>query len=125
MKKGPILAVALVAFSLTAVAAEKAKRHDIKIFSATEVNGAQLKPGDYQVAFTDGSAVFYRGGKEVAKAAARSEEAASKFANNSVVYQADERTLLEVRFEGSKQKLVLEGVSAKAGGAKATAGSQN
>jgi hypothetical protein len=125
MRKGSILAVVLVAFTLTAVAAEKVKKHSFKLFSTTDVNGVELKAGDYQVAFADNSATFYRNGKEIAKAVARTEEAAAKFERNSVLYLGDERTLSEIRFEGSKQKVVLEGVSAKAGGSKATSGTKD
>ena len=96
-----------------------------KLYTASEINGVELKPGDYQGAFADNSATFYRNGKEVAKAAARSEEVPTKFTTSSVVYQHDDRTLTEIRFEGSNKKLVLEGATAKARGAKATSGAQN
>jgi len=126
MRKNLAVAVALVAFTLTAMAGEKVKKHSFKVFNPTEVNGVQLKPGDYAVAFTDGSAVFYRDGKEVAKAAARKEEAASKFAMNGLLYLSDEKTLSEIRLGGTNQKVVLDGVTAaKSGAAKSPSGTQN
>src|SRR5258706_8573430 len=113
MRKNLAVAVALVAFTLTAMAGEKVKKHSFKVFSNTDVNGVQLKPGDYTLAYTDGSAVFYRDGKEVAKAAARTEDVSAKFDRNSLLYLSDEKTLCEIRIGGSNQKVVLDGVSAK------------
>jgi hypothetical protein len=125
MRKNLAVAVALVAFTLTAMAGEKVKKHSFKIFNNTDVNGVQLKPGDYSVAFTDGSAVFYRDGKEVAKAAARTEDAPAKFASNGLLYLSDEKTLAEIRMGGTNQKVILDGVSAKSGTSKAPSGTQN
>jgi hypothetical protein len=125
MRKHVVLAVALAAFTLTAVAGEKVKKHSMKIFNPTEVNGVQLRPGDYAVAFSEGSAIFYRDGKEVAKAAARKEDAPSKFASNSLLYLGDERTLSEIRLGGTSQKVILEGVTAaKSGAAKPSSRTQ-
>ena len=89
------------------------------------VNGVQLKPGEYSVAFNDGSAVFYRDGKEVAKAAARTEAATAKFSTNSLLYLSDEKTLSEIRLGGTSQKVVLDGVTAaKSGSSKSSPGTQ-
>jgi len=126
MRKNLGIAVALVAFTLTAMAGEKVKKHSFKVFNPTEVNGIQLKPGDYAVAFSEGSAVFYRDGKEVAKAAARTEDATTKFSGNGLLYLSDERTLSEIRIGGTSQKVVLDGVTtAKSGASKAPSGTQN
>jgi len=126
MRKHLAVAVALAAFTLTAMAGEKVKKHSFKVFNPTEVNGVQLKPGDYAVAFTEGSAVFYRDGKEVAKAAARTEDSSSKFASNSLLYLSDEKTLSEIRLGGTSQKVILDGVAAaKSGTSKSPSGTQN
>jgi len=126
MRKNLAVAVALVAFTLTAMAGEKVKKHAFKIFNSTEVNGVQLKPGEYAVAFKEGSAVFYRDGKEVAKAAARTEDGSAKFATNSLLYLSDEKTLSEIRMGGTNQKVILDGVTAaKSGTAKTPSGTQN
>ena len=125
MRKNLAVAVALVAFTLTAMAGEKVKKHAFKIFNNTDVNGVQLKPGDYTVAFTDGSAVFFHDGKEIARAAARTEDASAKFDRNSLLYLTDEKTLSEIRIGGTSQKVILDGVSAKSGSSKAPSGTQN
>ena len=125
MRKTLLVAAVLAAVTVTAAAAEKVKRHSLTIFSNSDINGVQLKPGEYQVAFEDNSVVFYRGRKEVAKAPARTEQVGSKYERNAVLYLGDERTVSEIRLEGSNQKLVVEGAAARAGAAKATAGSQN
>ena len=125
MKKISILAVALVAFTLTAMAGEKTKKHSIKLLTDTEVSGVPLKTGEYRLAYTGGSAIFYRDGKEVAKAAARTEEVAKKYERASMVYLSDERTLSEIRLEGTNTKVIIEGATAKAGSGKAPSGTQN
>lgn len=126
MRKNLAVAVALVAFTLTAMAGEKVKKHSFKVFNNTEVNGVQLKPGDYSVAFSDGSAVFYRDGKEVAKTAARTEDTSTKFATNSLLYLSDEKTLSEIRLGGTSQKVILDGVTAaKSGTTKSSPGTHN
>ncbi len=125
MKKTSILAVALAAFTLTAMAGEKVKRHVFQISNETDVNGVQLKSGEYELAYTGGSAIFYRNGKEVAKAAARTEEAAAKYSSNSLLYLSDERTLSEIRLGGTNKKVVIDGAAAKAGTGKIPSGTQN
>ena len=110
MRKATLLAFALVVVSLSVSAGTK--RHAFKLFGPSEVNGTVLKAGDYTVAIEQGNAVFYKEGKEVAKAPAHSEENGSKYAVNSIVYGADERVVNEIRLGGSTTKLVLDGVSA-------------
>ncbi len=125
MRKNLAVVVALAAFTLTAMAGEKVKKHSLKLYTNTEVNGVQLKPGEYAVAFKEGSAMFYRDGKEVAKAAARSEDVASKFATNGLLYLSDEKTLSEIRLGGTNQKVILDGVTAAKSGTSKTQGTQN
>ena len=113
MRKVTLLMFALVMVSLTVSAGTK--RHAIKLFGPSEVNGTVLKAGDYAVAIEQGNAVFYREGKEVAKAPAHAEENASKYTVNSVLYGADERVVNEIRLGGSSTRLVLDGVTAAKG----------
>jgi hypothetical protein len=110
MRKITVLVCALIAGSLTVSAA--AKRHTIKFFGPTDVNGVELKPGEYDVALEGGTAVFYRGRKEVAKAPAHEEQNAKKYDISTIVYRADQRVLNEIRIGGSTTKLVLTGASA-------------
>ncbi len=122
MRRITLLVLALVIVSLAVSAGTK--RHPIRLFTPSDVNGTELKPGEYNVALEDGNAVFYRGSKAVAKSPAHSEENASKFANNSIVYNADERVVMEVRIGGSNTKLVLDGTAVAKGSSRPTSGTK-
>ena len=109
MRKGFVLAVTVLAFTLVASAGPKAKKQAVTLFLDTEIAGTQLRAGDYQVAIENGTAIFFRSGKEVAKTAVRGEDAGQKYETNSMVYGEDGKSLREIRLGGSKTKLVIEG----------------
>ena len=125
MKKSAMVVLAVLALSLAASAGSKLKRQTVKLFHATEINGVELKPGEYAVAVEEGQVIFSQGRKEIAKAAVRVEENTEKYSANTMVYAGDERTLLEIRLAGSAEKLLLEGAaSASAGAGRSTSGKQ-
>lgn len=121
MKKGSIVVLAVLALSLAASAGAKAQRHTVKLFHPTEINGVELKPGEYSVAVEEGQVIFLQGRKEVAKAPVRAEQNAEKYSVNTMVYTADEHTLIEIRLGGSATKLMLERA---AGSGRSTSGKQ-
>ena len=123
MKKGPMVVLAVLALSLAASAGSRVKRHTVKLFHPTEINGVELKPGEYAVAVEEGQVIFSQGRKELAKAAVRVEENTGKYSANTMVYAGDEHILLEIRLAGSAEKLLLEG-AASAGAGRSTSGKQ-
>jgi hypothetical protein len=115
MKKVALLLTVTVVFSLGAWAGGKAKKYSVKFHSDTEVNGAVIKAGQYEVAVADGAAVVLNGRKELAKAPVSVVENDEKYTANSLLYQADSKTLKEIRLGGTKTKLVLGDVAAGGG----------
>ena len=108
-----LLGALVLSLAVTEIpAAAKIKRHSITLYHPAEVNGVTLKPGKYNVALVGDSVVFYQGSKEVAKAPGRAEVNGATHAGNSVVYDSEMRSLLEVRPAGSNTKLVLDNSTA-------------
>ncbi len=104
--KGLIFAVAMLALTLVASAAPKAKKVSLTLFSDTTVSGTTLKPGEYQVVIEDNSATFLREGREVVKVAVETQEAPQKFAQTEVL--TDGNTLKELDLGGTTTKLIVK-----------------
>ncbi len=119
MKKGFVMFVTVMALSVAAMAAPKAKKQNFELLRDSEIAGTQLKPGDYQVSVDNGIATVYHNGKSVGSFTVRSEEGATKFEGTQVVYSTDDHKVIEIRLAGTSTKLHVEapaGVSGAASG---------
>ena len=125
MKKSSLFVLVVLAFSLAAAAGSKVKRQTVQLFQSTEINGVELRPGQYTVAVEQGQVTFSQGRKELAKAAVRAQQNAGKYSATSMVYAGPGHTLIEIRLAGSADKLVLEGAaSASSGSGRSTSARQ-
>jgi hypothetical protein len=105
-----VLAILFVA-SLWAAAANS---RTLSFKTPVKLNGAEMMPGFYEVAWVthspEATVTFTRNGKVVATAAGKLVERETKYPADAVVYSnnADgSHTLKELRFGGSKQVLVF------------------
>lgn len=115
MKRLAVILLVLLTVSWAVTGMAKAKRYSVDLNVPIEVGGTQLKPGVYDYTVEDGTVIFYRGPKEVARAAARTEKNDSKYVSTSVVYSAEGGALKEIRVGGSATKVIVEaGTVAKA-----------
>lgn len=125
MKK--LIARTVITLALVSLAGASAlagdQRSRIRLEADTRVGGATVEAGSYDVKFDEesGELTFQKGGKVVAKAKARSEQAASK--HRSTIYTIAQenggRVLRSIGFGGSRQVAVI----GEAGGA-TTGGTQ-
>jgi hypothetical protein len=85
-----------------------AKSYNVTLFQAATVGGADLKPGDYKVEFTESKATM-KAGKVSAEAPVKVESSDQKYDATSVRYQnADGKLRIqEIRLGGTKTKLVF------------------
>jgi hypothetical protein len=113
MRKMIARTVITLAISTLTVATALAgdQRSKIKLDEDTRVGGATVEAGSYDVRFDEesGEISFVKGGKVVAKAKARAEQAASKHRSTTFVVAEENggRVLRSVGFGGSKQTAVV------------------
>ncbi len=105
MKRLLTLVLSVMALSWGLYANAKIKKHDLLVSSPVEVGSTQLKPGNYEVAVVDNDLVFYRDGKEVAKAPVKVEELGSKNGQTEMISSSNKLT--ELHLSGETTKLVL------------------
>ena len=100
--------IALLTFTFTAAAGQKALKYDILLPMPTTVAGTTLEPGGYQV-LVDGRFVkFYRDGKEVAKAAVQGQENGRMFDVTETVIALDGHSIEEIDLAGTTVKWTLK-----------------
>jgi hypothetical protein len=105
MRKSVLLALSLVLVFCFLVQAKS--RQTITVFNAGNLAGTELKPGEYAVDVADGQVIFFKGKKEVARAAVRTEQADKKFETSAIIYEGGKIT--EIHLAGSNQRLVVSG----------------
>lgn len=110
------LTVALL-ISITAFAADMHKG-SLAVANPIQVNGKQLKPGDYIVRWQgEGPTVnlqFLQNGKEVATAPATVLPLDKKASEDATEVKGSDRQLSAIRFSGQKYELDLTGEKAQA-----------
>lgn len=109
MKGKALLFAFVLAFTFLAAAATGVKKQDIVLPIQTSVAGATLKPGVYQVAVDGGFVIFFRDGKEVAKAAVQGADSGKKFDSTETVIAADGHSIEEIDLAGATTKWTLSG----------------
>lgn len=91
-----------------------AANYRVSLHQDANVNGKQIKAGDYKIEVKDNMAVMKRG-KETVEVPVRTETNASKFSSTQIQY-ADNNTVQEIRIGGTNTKLVFgNGESANTG----------
>lgn len=110
------IAIALLLVTLAGTATlGKSKRKQITFDTAIKVNGTVVKAGSYDVVFDDSAneLSILKGGKVVAKTAARLEQRASKARDTRFTRRMEE--LVSVTFGGSNQDVVVGQAGMQAG----------
>jgi hypothetical protein len=114
--KGLLLGLAL----LLATSAFAANKGSLSVSEAVNVNGKQLKAGDYKVTWEGAGpnvkVNIMKGNKVVATAPAQVVELSNAPSDNAAVVSNDggRRSLSEIRFSGKKYALAFGGETAKA-----------
>ena len=83
-----------------------ATTYHVTLFQPSVVNGTELKPGDYKVEIKNDKAVFSQGKTSTEAPVKVVEDAQQKYRSNVVRYGPESR-VQEVRFGGTKTKLVF------------------
>jgi hypothetical protein len=91
-----------------------AANYRVSIHQDANVDGKQVKAGDYKIAVEGNTAVLKRG-KESIEVPVKSEQASSKFSSTQIQY-ADNNTVQEIRIGGTNTKLVFGGSNGSAAG---------
>ena|ERR1035437_4552024 len=107
MKKLSRVTLVVLMLMLGTFAFAKNKQYELQLGQEVQVSGVQLKPGTYQVEIDGNSLVFYKGKKEVAKVAVRTEEQSKKIESTSSTVEKGQ--LKAVELAGTKTRLIVEG----------------
>lgn len=91
-----------------------AANYRVSLHQDANVNGKQMKAGDYKIEVKENMAVIKRG-KETIEVPVRTETGASKFSSTQIQY-ADNNTVQEIRIGGTNTKLVFGGAGNPGGG---------
>ena len=91
--------------SIALAVAGAATSYKVTFSTPVVVNGAQLKPGDYQVELKENTAVIKQG-KTVAEAPVKVENSDRKFDRSAV--RIDGSQVVEIRLGGTHMRLVFE-----------------
>lgn len=95
----------ILGFASVALAvASAASGYKVTFYQPVTVNGAKLKPGDYNVEVNGSTAVLKRG-KTVAEAPVKVQNDTEKFKTNSVRMEGDQ--VAEIRLGGTHTRLVF------------------
>lgn len=80
----------------------------VTLFQSSNVNGTELRPGDYKLELADNKAVISKG-KQSVEAEVKVETAESKFSSTSVRYQSvdGKMKIREIRLGGTNTRLVF------------------
>jgi len=101
MIKNVLLGLSTVALAI----ASAATTYKVTFSTPVVINGAQLKPGDYQVELKENTALIKQG-KTITEAPVKVENASQKFERSSV--RLDGSQVEEIRLGGTHTKLVFE-----------------
>ena len=104
------LLVSVIVFASMALAADKAKTYDLKLYQPAMVGDTELKAGEYRLKVMDDQKAVIKGGKLQKEAAVQVEQSDSKFNTTSVrLSTGDKPQIQEIRLGGTKTKLVFTG----------------
>jgi hypothetical protein len=96
------------------------KKSTIAFSADTKVNGTIVKKGKYEAVYDDqsGELSIFKGGKLIAKAAARLEKRDQKarFAEVQTILEGMDQRLVSITFAGSQENLVVGQAGMQAGG---------
>src|SRR5437660_10513190 len=94
-----------LSFATLALVVASAATHKVTLYQDAEINGKQLKAGEYKVEIKDTTAVL-TSGKESVEAPVKVENADNKFASTSVKLNSAASTpvIQEIRVGGTKTK---------------------
>lgn len=113
------IALLLVTLAGTAVLAKTHKK-DVEFDTAVKVNGTEVKAGSYVAVFDDSTneLSLLKGGKVVAKTAARLEQRAKKARDTQIHRRmtGNDSELVSITFGGSNQDVVVGQMGMQAGG---------
>jgi cytochrome c oxidase assembly protein Cox11 len=97
-----------VVFALGISAAYAASSYRVTLYKPTNINGTQLKPGDYKLEL-EGDKVVMKQGKTTVESNVTVQNAPAKFNTTSVGYTADVADKIqEIRIGGTNLKLLFE-----------------
>ena len=100
----------VLGFTTLAVMVASAASYNVTFYQFANVNGKQLKPGEYKLQLKDDNTAVLKRNKEEIEIAVHSETADKKFANTSVRFgQGDQ--IQEICIGGTKTKLVVGSAS--------------
>ena len=100
-----------ITFGLLAVGLLSAgeANYRVSLHQDANVDGKQVKAGDYKIQVKDNMAVMKRG-KETIEVPVRTENSGSKFSSTQIQY-AGNNTVQEIRIGGTNTKLVFGGAA--------------
>jgi hypothetical protein len=117
--KGLMVACLLVTLA-AATAFGNTKKSTIAFSADTKVNGTIVKKGKYEAVYDDqsGELSIFKGGKLIAKAAARLEKRDQKarVAEVQTIREGMDQRLVSIAFAGSQENLVVGQAGMQAGG---------
>ena len=90
-----------------AVASAATPSYRVTLYQPAQVNGTQLKAGEYKVELVNDTVVFKQG-KMSTEAKAKVEESATKNLSTSVDVDGDTKQVKEIRLGGTNKIVVLQ-----------------
>lgn len=99
----------LLAFTTAALAISSAATHRITLFQPTQINGTELKPGEYKMEIKDNKVTLLQG-KSTVQADVTVQNVENKYNTNAVRYNTagGRNAVQEIHVGGTKMKLVFD-----------------